>query len=216
MHRQSLVVLLVGMAVAGLPAPEARADGPRFELTPFAGYRAGGKFEIEATDTTAKQSVNVGEDASFGLDVGLYRDETGFYELLYSQQQASLDSHNSLLDNVDVKVEYLQFGGTALFPQEAEWLVPYLSMTLGATRLSAQGGHYDSETKFSGSLGGGLRLPINDNFAATLGLRGYLTFVQSNTGFFCVSDINGGTCLVKSSGSTFFQGEALLGLTMRF
>jgi hypothetical protein len=216
MHRTSLVVMIAGMAVAGLLAPEARADAPRFELTPFVGYRAGGKFDIEATETTAQQSVNLGDDASFGLDLGLYRDQTGFYELLYSQQKTSLDSSNPLLRGLDVKVEYLHFGGTALFPQESEWLVPYLSMTIGATRLSAQGGGYDAETKFSGSLGGGLRVPINDNIAATLGLRGYLTLVESDTGFFCVSDSNGGSCLVKSSGSTFFQGEALLGLTVRF
>jgi opacity protein-like surface antigen len=216
MHRTSLVVVIAGMTVAGLLAPQAHADGPRFELTPFVGYRAGGDFEIEATESTAQQSVDLGEAASFGLDLGLYRDEAGFYELLYSQQTASLDSSNPLLRGVDVKVEYLQIGGTSLFPQDTQWYVPYLSLTVGGTRLSAEGGDYDSETKFSASLGGGVRLPFNDNVAATLGLRGYLTFVKSNTDFFCVSGSNGGTCLLKSSGSTFFQGEALLGLTVRF
>ena len=93
-------------------------------------------------------------------------------------------------------------------------MLPYLSMTIGATRLSAGG--YDSETKFSGSLGGGLRIPFTENLMATLGVRGYLTFMESSTQFLCISDSGNGTCLLKSSGSTFFQGEAQLGLTFRF
>ena len=94
-------------------------------------------------------------------------------------------------------------------------MVPYLSLTAGATRFSADGG-YGSETKFSMSLGGGLRLPFNDHLAATLGLRGYLSLVESDSQFFCVSGGEQSGCLVKSSGSTYFQGEAQLGLTLRF
>jgi len=92
--------------------------------------------------------------------------------------------------------------------------VPYLSMTIGATRFSADG--YGSDSKFSGSLGGGLRLPFSENLAATLGVRGYLTFVDTDTGFFCSSIDGEGSCLVQSSGSTLFQAEALLGVTVRF
>jgi len=94
-------------------------------------------------------------------------------------------------------------------------MVPYLSMTIGATRFSADGG-YGSKSRFSGSLGGGLRLPFSENVGATLGVRGYLTFVDSDTGFFCSSIDGEGSCLVTSSGSTLFQAEALLGVTFRF
>ena len=75
---------------------------------------------------------------------------------------------------------------------------------------------YDDETKFSGSIGGGLRVPFNERVAATFGLRGYVTFVDSDTGIFCLSDATGASCLLRTSGSTIFQGEALLGLTVRF
>jgi hypothetical protein len=115
---------------------------------------------------------------------------------------------------VDVTTEYFQLGGTAFFPGE-QWAVPYLSLTVGATRYSADQG-YGSDTKFSGSLGGGLRLPFNDNLAATLGVRGYLTLIESDTSIFCKSDSEAAGCLVRSSGSTFFQAEATLGLTVRF
>jgi hypothetical protein len=202
-------------AVAGLLATEARADAaPTFEVTPFVGYRVGGSFKIEPTDSTTSKSVDVGSDPSFGLDLGLYRDANSFYEFLYSQQKANLDSNAPVLHGLDVTVEYYQVGGTAFFPGESDRLLPYLSMTIGATRLSASG--YDNNTKFSASLGTGLRVPFNEHLEATLGLRGYLTFMQSSTQFLCVSDNGNGSCLLKSSGSTFFQGEAQLGLAFRF
>jgi hypothetical protein len=195
-------------------SPAARADDVRFEITPFIGYRVGGGFDAESADGSATESVDVEDGSSWGIDLGLYADSFAFYELLYSTQTTGLDSRDPTLASVDVTTEYYQFGGTAFFPGE-QWLVPYLSLTIGATRFSADGG-YGSDTKFSGSLGGGLRLPFTDNFGATLGVRGYLTFVESDTDFFCVSGGGEGACLLRSSGSTYFQTEALLGLTLRF
>lgn len=191
-------------------------SAPRFEITPFVGYRLGGEFDVSSDADTAAGSVDLDSAASYGIDVGLYRDRNSFYELLYSRQEASLDSSDVTLSSVDVSVQYLHLGGTAMFPLEDNWFVPYLSLTIGATLLDPQSGSFDSETKFSGSLGGGLRFPVNDNVAVALGLRGYLTFVDSDTGLFCVSGSEGATCLLRSSGSTFFQGEAQLGLTVRF
>jgi len=66
--------------------------------------------------------------------------------------------------------------------------VPYLSLTIGATRLDAQSGGYDSETEFSASLGGGLRFAITQQFFINTGLRGYVTFVDSDTDIFCTGE----------------------------
>lgn len=194
-------------------APSARAD-VRAEITPFVGYRMSGSFDVELADGSGSQSVDVEDSSAWGIDVGIYATPDAFYEFLYSTQTTNLDSRDPAVAGVDVTTEYFQFGGTAFFPAE-QWPVPYMSLTIGATRYSADQG-YGSDTKFSGSLGGGLRLPFNDNVAATLGVRGYLTLIESDTSIFCKSDSQGGGCLVRSSGSTFFQAEALLGLTVRF
>ena len=218
MHRKSLpfmpgaaLALLLALTCA---APAARADGPRFELTPFGAYRVGGEFETPETEEVPSREVDLEDGGGWGVDLGLYRDGSSFYELLYATESAEFDSSDPTLAGVDVTTEYYQFGGTLLFADE-RWYVPYLSLTAGATRFSADGG-YGSETKFSMSLGGGFRLPFNDHLAATLGVRGYLTFVDSDTDFLCVSDSEGASCLVRSTGSTWFQGEASLGLTLRF
>jgi len=208
-----LAPLLLATACACAVPSVANAAGPRFEVTPFVGYRMGGSFEQEATETSPARDADLDDGSSWGVDLGLYRDGSSFYELLYSTQSTSMDSSDPTLSRVDVQTDYYHFGGTLLFADE-QWMVPYLSLTAGATRFSAD--DYDSETKFSMSLGGGVRLPFNDHLAATLGLRGYLTFVDSDTNFLCVSGGEESGCLVKSSGSTYFQGEAQLGFTLRF
>lgn len=191
------------------------AEMPSFELTPFIGARMGGGFDVEDDVTGATSSVDLDSGTSYGIDLGLYRNEVGFYELLYSTQETSLDSDVPALGDVDVRVDYLQIGGTAFFDQGQRWL-PYLSMTLGAAMLEPKQGNYDSETKFAMSLGGGLRFPLSDHVAATLGLRAYVTFLSSDTDLFCASTGENAGCLVRSSGTTFWQGEGQLGLTVRF
>jgi hypothetical protein len=200
------------MLAAALPV---RADAPRFELTPFVGGRVGGGFDVVNADDT-ESSVDLGSGAGFGLDMGLYRDRQSYYQLLYSTQQADIDSRDPLLDGIDLRIDYLHFGGTAFFPQDSDHYVPYLSLTVGATFMRPDDGDYDSETKFSGSIGGGFRFPLNENVGVNLGVRGYLTLLDSDTSLFCNSDAEGAVCLVKSSGSTFFQAEAQLGLSVRF
>lgn len=193
----------------------AQADSPRFEFTPFVGGRMGGGFDVAAADGTDR-SVDLDAGMSYGLDLGLYRDGQSFYELLYSTQTTSFDSADPLLDRVDLRVDYLQFGGTAFFPQDSDYFMPYLSLTIGATLMEPDSGAYDSEARFSGSIGGGFRIPFNDNVALNLGVRGYLTLIDSDTSLFCISDSQEAGCLLRSSGSTFFQAEGLLGLSVRF
>jgi hypothetical protein len=204
-------VLLAALALAG---PLAQA-APRFEITPFAGGRVGGGFDVEDETTGDESTADLDSGASYGLDLGLYANENGFYELLYSRQSSSLDSRDPALAGIDVDVNYLHVGGTAMFPDE-RFYVPYVSFTLGATFFEPSPGRYDSETRFSASLGGGFRFPVNEHMSFLLGLRGYLTLVDSDTDLFCVSDSGEGGCLLKSSGSTFFQTEAQLGVSFTF
>ena len=193
----------------------AQADSPRFEFTPFVGGRVGGSFDVPTGEGNGS-SVDLGNGASYGIDLGLYRDNQSFYELLYSTQSTNLDSKDPVLHDVDLTVSYLQFGGTLFFPQDNDFFVPYMSLTIGATFMEPDYRGYDSETKFSGSLGGGIRIPFNDNVSLNLGLRGYLTLIDSDTSLFCVSDSGDAGCLLRSSGSTFFQAEGQLGLSVRF
>jgi len=201
-------------ALALLGTASAWADGkPTAEITGFAAYRMGGQFDVNDSTTGDENSVDLQDSGSWGVDIGIYRDANSFYELLYSQQSSDLDSGDPSIKRADVNVEYFQFGGTLLYPYDDNWFIPYLSLTIGATRFDVQGAGSKSDTRFSGSLGGGVRIPIATNFSMTAGLRGYLTAVDSDSEFLCVGTGGSANCLIRSSGSAFFQGEALIGFT---
>jgi opacity protein-like surface antigen len=212
MNKLTWMTATAALALLGTACAWADAK-PTAEVTGFAGYRMGGQFDVNDSTTGAENSVDLQDSGSWGVDIGIYRDATSFYELLYSQQSSDLDSGDPTIKRADVKVEYFQFGGTIMYPYDDNWFVPYLSLTIGATRLDVQGAGSKSDTRFSGSLGGGVRIPISENFSMTAGLRGYLTAVDSNSEFLCVGTGGSANCLIKSSGSAFFQGEALIGFT---
>lgn len=203
----AFAVLVTLLASASAPAAE-----PFAELTPFAGYRAGGDLRSAGEDGTA--TIHPRDGHGWGLDFGLYRDAESFYELLYSRREAGLGIAAGA-GSVDLKIEYLHFGGTLLFPQPRGY-AGYLSLTLGMTRFGASAGGYDSDNKLSGSLGGGVRFFMGERLAATLGVRGYLTMVDSDTELVCISAGGAAECLVRSSGRSFFEAEAQAGLTFRF
>jgi hypothetical protein len=213
----ALFATCLGFAVPALAQEPADSRDqsdfrPHVEFTPFAGYRVGGKFDYDGLAAT--QTLDIKDASSWGIDIGLYRDRSSFYELLYSQQDAHLDTRGTNLGSFPLRTEYVHFGGTLLFPDE-NWFVPYLSMTIGATKFEPHDGRYSSESDFSMSLGGGLRLPVNNNFAVVLGVRGYLTFVDASSQIFCAS--NGGLgCLFRISGNSFFQAEAQAGFALTF
>ena len=122
--------LIGGLLTAVLASGAAAADDeplPRFEITPFGGYRIGGEFELEDGQGTSSGDVDFDSAASWGVDLGLYRDRNGFYELLYSRQSTEFDDNDPALEGVDIVTEYFQVGGTIVFDQEA---VSYTHLTL--------------------------------------------------------------------------------------
>ena len=185
----------------------------RFEVTPFAGYRFGGDFDVD-TGATTRQNVDLDDHGSFALALDLRRDEESQYELFYSRQETSLE-RDSPLGALGLNVEYLHIGGTLDVNQEM-LLKPYVVGTLGLTRLSPEPGRASDNTRFSVSLGGGLRVPVSDHFSLRFEARGFLTFVNTNASFFCSSSSAGGFCAIHGSGSTFLQYELLAGAAFAF
>ncbi len=222
MPQRACFAALAGLVLVVLAAPVlanehgSSADEdflPHVEIMPFAGYRVGGSFYFDRGLAT-QHSLDLGDDAAWGVDVGLYRDRASFYELLYSQQDARIDTIGTTIGSLKLRTEYAHIGGTLLFPDQ-NWFVPYLSMTIGATKFDPHSASLVAETDFSMSLGGGLRLPINEHLAVSLGVRGYLTFIDPSSQIFC-----GGSgslnCLFRISATSFYQFEGQLGFVMRF
>jgi opacity protein-like surface antigen len=192
---------------------EDRSQAPpttRFEITPFAGYRFGGGFDVDGFD----QKADLDDHGSFALALNLRRDEESQYELFYSRQETKLEP-DSPIGPLGLNVEYLHLGGT-LTADDEMLLKPYIVGTLGITRLTPEPGTASDNTRFSFSLGAGLRVPVSEHFSVRLEARGFLTFVNTRGAFFCSSSSAGGFCAIRGSGSTFTQYELLAGAAFTF
>jgi len=200
---------MASFAAGATDSDEGARPPLTYGITPFAGYSAGGRFNLTDTDTHA----DVRDHLSYGLALDLSTDQSSQYELFYSRQSTTLRGPS--LAPADITIQYLHIGGSVRL---ADWprLQPYLIATVGATRFSPDAPSGTDSTHFSASLGTGLRVPLNSHLALRLEARGFGTFLNTNTNLFCRSNQSGGLCLVHGSGSTFIQGEALAGLNYTF
>lgn len=238
MNRIYLAALSVLFVSSAAVAQEQRQ--PAFEVTLFGGYRYGGEFEIkpneEATNpipiTRNSRKLKL-QDAPFaGLTLNFEQTDDAYYELTYSRQDTKLQGDYP----VDVTVEYLHLGGIVLFPDsENDHAIPFFGMTFGGTRFTIDGSSLVgldipnqppistqfnsrevSETDFSLGVAGGFKFPITRHIGLRLEGRGYFTFVNSDSEVFCASAGGAGTCAFRISGNSFFQAQAMLGVTAAF
>lgn len=208
-----IATTMLGVAAAHAadppPSTPEQQEQRRFEAAAFAGFSLGGSF----TRQDNGQRVDVADHGSFALAFDVEADPVSEYELFYSRESTVMRA-DATVTAADVTVEYLHIGGTLLL-DEAPRVKPYLLGGLGATRFSPPvPGLVD--TRFSASLGLGLRVPVNRHFQVRLEARGFLTLVSSNTSLFCRSDQTGLVCLIHGHGSTFLQGQALAGMAVEF
>jgi hypothetical protein len=100
----------------------------------------------------------------------------------------------------DVAVEYYQVGGMTEVPQGN--LVPYGLLTLGTTRLIAKGNLSGDEWRFSGTLGGGLKIAPEGRVGVKFEARLLLTANNTGSSFWCGT----GGCAVGVVGNPIAQG----------
>jgi opacity protein-like surface antigen len=199
------VTLLAAAATAS--AQKAEPKYSTWEITPFYGYMGGGAFE----DATTSTDRDLDGDNSFGVFFDAAADRWRHYELFYLKQGTSVDGSMPM----DLDVEYLQLGGTVMY-QDAETVIPYFGMTVGAARLSPDGPGLDDETRFAMSLGGGFKVPVTDHIGVRFDARAFLTFLDSSGSIFCASDNGAGTCAIRAKSDTFVQYQAALGVIIGF
>jgi opacity protein-like surface antigen len=217
-----LALLLLGTVGAGVTHAQSGgmhrddeiATNWSWEVTPFVGYRMGGDFDLDGSPAASK--VDLDDHGSFGLAVNLFSsgDKSESYELFYSRQKASV-AKNSPLAPFDLNVEYLHLGGTLNFNDELP-VRPYIAGGLGLTRFSPQTGNGGDDSRFSLSLGAGVKLPVTKRFNVRLEARGFLTLVNSQSAFFCASGTQGGVCAIRVKGDSFIQYELLAGAAFAF
>jgi opacity protein-like surface antigen len=201
-HKQILpAIALVG--ALGL----ATAQAQQLEITPNYGYRFGGTVQNSLTG----QSYNFQDAPAYGLTLDYAPDTNsgGELELMWSRQDTSVNLGGlAAVGKVNLSIDQIQLGGS--MQTAGQHLREYVSVLLGGTYYSPDG--YNDDLRFSLSIGGGVKYFFTKNIALRGDLRGYCTFIDTSSAFIS----HNGTTLVAFSGSTIWQGQATIGLTIAF
>lgn len=208
-----LLGLTAVLIVFALTAQNVWAEQtPRFELTPFVGYRVGGSFEDDDTG----ESIDLDDHASYGLIFNIMEKPNTQYEFGWSHQDTSVDVTDSGENpvNVNLDIDTFQLGGTYLW--EGDLARPYIVATLGAAHYRSHAENSESDTYFAFTFGGGWKLWPTKRFGMRLEGRYYGTLVDSNSKILCGSSPNNSGCLIQTSGKILSQFEVMLGGVFRF
>ena len=205
----ALVLLAVGM-VALLP-PGASAQ--MFEITPFAGYRFGGSFDVSSSGFS---EVSVEPCLAYGITVGYIFDETYVLEIMWNRQDTELKgSEGTLTQGVhlfDATFDQYQFNGLIHFREQEDWFRPFVLIGLGLSHLNPRG-DLSGSVNFSFGLGGGMKFYLGKHLGIRLQGRYAPTYLSSFTTVYCSLP---GACAVATSGNFIHQGEITGGVFVRF
>jgi opacity protein-like surface antigen len=190
-----------------------------FETSAFGALAVGGRFRLtdsgtSVSGTTPDNHVSMADHGAFALTADLRANAEAQYELYYSREATDLRGQFQFLP-ADVTVEYLHLGGTVLLDDE-HMVQPYAAGGLGITRFTPGEDGGGTNTRFSVSLGLGLKWPVTRHFALRAEARGFLTLVNPDASVFCRSDRNGLLCNIHGNGQTFLQGQFLAGASFAF
>ena len=181
------------------------------DFAPFAGLRFGGSLDTASVNPPGPPvSASIQGALSYGGLVDVPLSPTRSIELYYSRQPTTLGSGGTLAERAhDVTVSLLQAGLVDSIPSDDPRLTWLLIGTLGATLLDLGGA---ADTEPSVGIGGGVLWMANEHLGLRGDLRALLTFSGGGGGSIRCS----GGCNAAFRTSGFAQGEASLGLVVRF
>ena len=201
-------------ALALLLAIIAGTAHAEIEITPLAGFRVGGEFDVSDRDTDTRDTLKFDDSAIFGVVLNVDLQEAGKQaELYFGRQETTASTSRQLLTedsySVDVTIYQLQFGG--LYFPGGKNTGGFVSGIVGVTRLEPKPSGLDDHHRASIALGGGYKLALTDHLLARFDLRGSYTVLDSGGAIFC-----DGGCAVRFDSDGFGQVEATAGLAFRF
>jgi hypothetical protein len=191
-----------------LPAV-SQAQTRRFELTPTVGYRFKGDFTADSDLFNRNLDASVDEGATFGAFFDVPLTENWQLEILANRQNTSFIVDEGLFTpetNLgDVTIDYIHAG--FLFQWGPGQVNGFVSGGIGLARVDPDFPEVEAENRFSGNLGGGVKILFAPNIGLRLEGRGY--WVDLDTGF-------RGRYDRFDSDEGLYQGEASAGLIIAF
>lgn len=189
-----LVFTLLAAAASGAATAQVREG--TVEISPFAGYLFGGEFASGSTSLFGFE-VEADDDATFGIRVGYNVTDTFQMEFQASRTETEfVTDDDELFDPSgesfgDLTIDYFMGYGTFNFGRRRA--VPYITIGAGVARLDPDvpGTNARRDTRFTGSLGVGVKAFVNPHFGFRFDGRGYATSLgdrDDGDDFFCDGD----------------------------
>ncbi len=211
MHRK-LIALLVALLAPAAAFAGGSGGSTSFELTPTVSYNFGGTISAE-NSTLSNFDLDAKDGEAFGITFDIPLAPWVQLELLASRQQTELEYDAGLfggnLGLADLEVSYYQVGG--LFQWGNGQIHPYVVVSLGVTNLAPDVPGAQDENRFSGSVGGGVKIFFTDNIGLRLEGRGFWTVLDGNGNDYSWDNDCHHNCDYGYA-DTFDQGQASAGL----
>ena len=181
------------------------------ELTPMFGYTFGGEFDYEEGEYD--ETIEISEGSSIGFRLGYNVGYNSQIEFIYSHQETEITGGDLFPRDAlfDLDVDYFHIGGSLLW-NRGNGLEPYFTGTLGLTHFNPEDSGFDSLTRFSMGFGGGVRAFPLQRLGLYTGVRGLVTFVNSDTEVYSGSK---GTYVIIEA-DTVWQFQVYAGLILAF
>jgi hypothetical protein len=201
---KNIAALILASALVFAVSSAARA----VEIAPFTSHRYGGSFE----DTNTLSGFELADATSFGLLLDFDSEPDKQIEVFLSRQDTQLTTAGAFTGNplFDLTIDYYHIGGLYLLP--ADGLIrPFVSGTIGLTRMAPKRSDLTTENRLSLSLGGGAKFFLSRSIGLRLDVRAIYTMLNADTSVFC-----SGGCTIKVRSNGFLQTEVGAALMMRF
>lgn len=213
MHRKP-IALLVSLLAPAAAFAGGSGGSATFELTPTVSYNFGGTISAE-NSTLSNFDLHAKDGEAFGITFDIPLSPWAQIELLASRQKTELEYDAGLFgDNLglaDFQVSYYQVGG--LFQWGNGQIHPYVVVSLGIANLDPNVAGAQDENRFSGSLGGGVKIFFTDNIGLRLEGRGFWTVLNGNNNDYSWDNNCNHNC-DYGYGNSFDQGQASAGLIL--
>lgn len=212
-----------GMAAAEAAAIEASTSRSwaTVEVSGVAGYRFGGTTSPQGN--TYIDRVGIPSSMSFGASVEVPITDAWHVEALWSHQSTELDVDFSGVvvpggagdrKVSDLKIDTIQAGVLVQSGSSDERARLYLDLLLGATILTPSS-PFSAVTKFSGSVGGGVKYWLTDHIGGRLGIRWMPVYLNSSSAGYSYCDPIYG-CYPYWYNNYISQGDAHVGVIWKF
>ena len=214
----SAILALSFLAFAG----PSLAQEKRVEINPFFGYTLSDGVTVDPFVVGGQvfDSINPTSGISFGFQAGIFLTENAEVGFLWSRQDSTLEAKNGRSEEfTDMNVDNYHAMFTYNWGEEDAMTRPFLFGGLGATTFAPSdiaGFSIDSETKFSGTWGGGVKVYPNPRVGFTAMARWTPNYIKSDPAGVWCSPYWGYGCYVLGDPQYANQFELSGGLSLRF